>query len=498
MSKNTTSAYYSQTSSRKPSSRTAAYSIDARLWSHEHGERALEVFDFQTVKSMSSPSGSWSLSFDADATGIDPLDIEDDDWCAIAVADSVAKTNDLLMFGAVDGARRNIKTDENSGANTTTGRLNGRDFGKAFEVHDVLFDTFLARAEPVLPGLVDHRKFAALIDLVQAGQLQYPHLTMSTLIAGLVGGEAGWFFLPEAFGVRCLFDALGFEGHVPIGNVIQLGGYIPEGAQKLDPYLRSIFTTPYNELWYDLRPLSPEAFATPRGKLAGDFFKRYGCVPTIVYRDLPFFELGDEADPWFALERHIVSAAEVVDEDLGRSGAERYTLFSVRGPPWVPSSSTIATWSAAGGRIPAFQHAKSARSPIAGRSLSTDVARHGVRLLDLSDNLSPLAGSVGDNGERLSSIEHLATRTSNTYALYRNTPAVLSGTLRLSHLRPEIRIGTVVQFGNREFYVEQVQHTGRVDSRKALVTGETALTLMRGQRIDGETIAIEPRAWKSR
>lgn len=481
-----------------PSSRAYAFALDVSLWSHRGGFKELgpHALDFSCVKSLSSPSGQWSMSFDADRAGLDPLDIEDDDWIAIAIREQYRKTNDLLTLGLVDGSRRGWKTDERNGVTTRAGRLTGRDFGKAFETHDVLFDSALQFAEPILPGLVDAAKFQTLTDLIQTGQLQAPGQTLFDLLGVLVGDDVGWFYAPNTYGVRSLANLVAVQSDVTQGNVIQLGTYVPESPQKLDPYLRSIFSTPFTEFFYDLRPTGDTTHKVDLTSSAGSFLDPFGVVPTVVFRRVPFFELDETSDAWFNLESHYVEPSEVLDEDLGRSGSERFTLFSVRAPPFAPTA-TLGAWGASGGKVPAFEHDKSPDSPIKGRRLSTDVARHGVRLLDVSDALAPLAGTDGQTGERVTPPAWIAQRTAGLYQLYRNTPGTIAGTIKLAHLRPEIRVGSLISYDERDFYVEQVEHAGRVDGRSGLLAGETSLTVVRGQRFDPPPTASAPRPWTS-
>lgn len=481
-----------------PSSRAYAFAVDVSLWRHGAGFLALgpHVFDFSCVKSLSSPSGQWSVSFDADRAGIDPLDIVDDDWIAIAIREQFAKTNDLLTLGLVDGTRRGWRTDERNGVTTRTGRLTGRDFGKAFESHEVLFDSALQLAEPILPGLVDAAKFQTLTDLIQTGQLQAPGQTLFDLLGVLIGDDTGWIYAPTAYGVKSLANLIAVQSDVMQGNVIQLGTYTPESPQKLDQYLRSIFATPFTEFFYDLRPTGDTTHKVDLTPSAGAFLAPFGVVPTVVFRRLPFFEVDTTSDAWFNLDGHAVEPSEVLDEDLGRSGSERFTMFSVRAPPFAPTA-TLGAWGASGGKVPAFEHDKSPDSPVKSRRLSTDVARHGVRLLDVTDALAPLSGTDGQTGERVTPPEWIANRTAALYQLYRNTPGTIAGTIKLAHLRPEIRVGSRLQYDEREYYIEQVEHSGRFDGRSGLLLGETTLTVMRGQRFDPPPTATSPKPWTS-
>jgi len=487
-----------------PSSRAFAFALDATLWSHRKGARQLgpHAFDFSVVKSLSSPSGQWSFSYDAASARLDPLDIEDDDWMGLAIREQFAKTNDLLMFGPVDGSRRGIKTDDRTGIMTPSGRLTGRDHGKPFEVHDVVFNEFLQLAEPVLPGLIDAAKFSALTDLIHANQLTTPGMALFQLLSTLVGSDDGWYYLPQAFGVKALSNLIAVESDVTDGQLVQLGTYTPEGAQKLDQYLRSLFLTPFTEFFYDLRPYSDTTHKIDLEPGAGAFFEQFGVIPTVVFRQIPFVELTSQgsgatmSDAWFNLDTHYVEPSEVLDEDLGRSGSERFTMFSVRAPPFAPSA-TLGAWGASGGRIPAFDFEKSALSPIKGRSLAVDVAKHGLRVLDVSDGLAPLTGSTGATGERAPALEWLAERTASLYQLYRAIPGMVDGTIKLAHLRPEIRPGTRLEYDGREYYVEQVEHGGRVDGGSGLLVGETSLTVVHGTPIGEQREITSPRAWKA-
>lgn len=466
-----------------------SHALQVHLWSHDQGYRELgaHALDFSTVKSIASPAGQWSVSLDGDS--VDAFGVGDDDWIGLVVEERLRRTQDLVVLGLVDGARRSWRADTDRGSPTRTARLAGRDFGKAFETHEILFDPHLQFAEPLLPGLIDPARFASLVDLIHTGQQVPPAQTAFDLLGILIGD--GWYYAPSTFGVRSLTNTLAVEATVFNGNVVQLGTYVPEGAQKLDPYLRSLLVTPFTELFYDLRPVGTGS-KLDLNVTAGAFLDSLGVQPTVVFRPLPFYELDAESDAWFNLDLYHVAPSEVLDEDLGRSGSERFTLFSARAPIFAPSA-TMALWGSSGGRIPAFEHEQTA-----GRRLATEVARHGVRLLDVTDGLAPLVPSAGLTGELSPSLEWLAARTAALYQLYRATPSTVSGTLRLAHLRPEIRIGCRVQYDGREYYVHQVEHSGSVDPRSGLLTGQTSLTLVRGQPYDPVPTAEAPRPWRTR
>lgn len=444
--------------------------------------------DFSTVKSVAAPSGQWSVSVDPAA--VDVLKLSDDDWFGIGVLETMRRSRDLLSFGLVDGSRRTARTDPRTAATEWTGRLSGRDFGKAFEVHDVLSNPHLQLAAPVLPGLIDPARFGALVDLIHSGQQGPPSQAAFDLLSILVGGDDGWFHAPVSYGASSLGALLALESNVFNGSVVQLGTYVPEAAQKLDPYLRSLFVTPFTEWFYDLRPIG-SGNKLDLGQTFGAYLDGYGVAPTVVFRNLPFFEVDPESDEWFGLDLHYVDPSEISDEDLGRSGSERFTLFSARGPIFSPTAS-LALWGASGGRVPAFEF-----SGTGARPLSSDVARHGVRLLDVVDGLSPLTPANGLTGERTTPLDSIVERTDSLYRLYRNSPSTVSGTLRLNLLRPEIRIGTRAQYDGREYYVHQVEHSGSIDRRSGLLTGQTSLTIVRGQLYDPPPDAESPRAWRT-
>lgn len=487
-----------------PSSRSFAFALDVNLWSHKLGARQLgpHAFDFSVVKSLSSPSGQWSLSYNAADARLNPLDVEDDDWVSIAIREQFRKTNDLLMFGPVDGSRRAIKTDDRTGAMTPSGRLTGRDHGKSFEVHEILYNEFLQLAEPVLPGLIDPAKFSALANQVHSNQNIPPGAALFNLLTELIAQDDGWFYLPRSFGTRALSNLIAVESDVFDGNLVQINTYTPEGSQKLDPYLRSLFSTPFTEFFYDLRPYTDVTHKLDLTPNLGSFFTPFGVIPTVVFRQLPFVELEAQgsgstmADTWFSLDTHHVEPSEVLDEDIGRSGSERFTIFSSRAPIFC-ADATLGAWGSSGGKVPAFDFEKSDLSPFKGRELAMDVAKHGIRLLDVTDGLAPLKGLQGDTGERGPVLAWLAARTASLYQLYRETPGMADGTIKLAHLRPEIRPGTRLEYDGYEYYIEQVEHGGRVDAGSGLLVGETSLTVVHGSPIDVQREITSPRPWKA-
>lgn len=451
----------------QPQGQVSSYQLEVTLWQHRTGatiplQRA--VLDGQAVKGIASASGSWNLTLGVRSLPISWDSIEDDDWLGIVLRDVASNTEHLLSWGLVDAARYRRRTDEQAKPIITCA-LHGRDFGKAFESSDLLYDSYLQNAAPLIPGIIDRARYQALVDAVQVNRQLKPAEAVRRTLAILT---PGWWYLPKQLGGgQTLGDMLHVRSDVELGQVLNLGGYVPNGTQKLDPYLRRTFATPFHEWWYDLAPATAPVQAA-RAAAAPAFLSRFGLVPTVHFRNIlsPFHD-GTGA--------HTIAPWEELEVDLGTSGAERFTLFATSGPAWA-ASLTMGTWAQGGGRLPMFEHAADTLNPTPSRTFAGEIARHGLRVLDVSDQLAPTS-RYGQ--EQKVPLEWILERTRQLFELYSVLPRCYSGTITVSRLRPEIRVGDRVVHRGRGYQVAQVQHGFQV-GQNAAVVGQTMVAVTKG------------------
>ena len=459
----------------------SSYQLEAVLWSHRHNSQiplTASVLDVQAAKSMAT-SGSWSLNLGASRLPIPWFEIEDDDWIGISARELGTGREHVLAWGLVDSSRYRKRTGEQAETIVNVA-VQGRDFGKAFEVDELLFDVYLQNAAPQIPGLINQGRYNALVNAVQTNRQATPGAAVRRILEILLPGR---WFMPAPLGQgKALGDVLNLATDVELGQILNLAGYVPNGTQKLDAYLRRIFSTPFHEWFYDLRPAAASGAPIATGAVP-PYLKRFDLVPTVVYRNLlsPYHD-GTGA--------HTIETWEEGDVDIGRSGAERFTMFAASGPAWN-AQLTLGLWGQGGGRLPMFDHGADALAPDKARTFATMIARHGLRTLDVHDETAPTS-QYGP--ERKVPIEWIAERTEQLYRHYSNIPRAMSGTIEVTRLRPEIRLGDRVVHRGIGYQVAQVQHVASVGTT-ALLMGRTTVAVVKGMPVGMKAPAI-PAPWK--
>jgi len=388
--------------------------------------------------------------------------------------------------------------------------LTGRDFQKAFMSSELAAAPFFFRIDPPVPGTFPLSKITAAIETFIKGAQGPPHDTLlhilKVALINDVNKEVFWWQLPAGLRGTDLARALHFSANVTHGRVFLRSGYQPKGRVPMDTFLRSPMVTPFTEWFYDLRAENDEYPQPLQGIREADtvvdpvrrspyvtpISNRWPEVPTLVYRDHPF-----DSNDWFKLPLHTVLLNETISDDLGTSGAERYTAFSVT-TKWWSDQRQAGLYQDSKGRIPIMEYDGNAvddsgagsevfASGVTGEGGATAssrannefghaIERHGLRWLEVHNQ-----HATPDKGTHTKTqLEQVVEQTERLYRWYSDLPEYLSGSVQLAHIRPEIRIGERVQYDGRQYYIQGVRHTLGVNDTGGQVDGSTSLILSRG------------------
>lgn len=491
------SVYPSQDSSPFiPNRGTKARQID---WDVRKTEAS--IIQFQWVKQMGQPAGSWSMVMKAnpqyDTSGLlwegvvfDDQMISDGDWVDIAVLRNGIRIP--ICRGIIDSVRK--KTVSVRGATAATYMITGRDHGAFFE-YPLTWNNIFART--ISEGVSG---FATNKLKIVGGR---PDQLFSALIAGWFKGNtnAGQWILPQALSDltglvdKKLFDLLevvtfnfakGQQGLRGLRINEQLWTV---GEQSLFQTLAQWTNPILNEVWFDLLP--PGEFLPPHGLagfLSNKFFDR-GKLPTIaevlgeseaqtissqnkkfgaiaaIIRERPFpnRELKKES-MWFHLPTWVIPTWLLTEVDLGRGGAQRYNLFDMitdfgLGPQGEQQALAKPQWR------------------------KDDISKRGLRTYQPT---TPFLGPDKKGfGEWFDEREKWLNLLVDWFA---PNPYLLQGTVTVKTPLPEIRIGHRVILDNGDpkqqiqAYVEGVSIAFSAPTTGSGAAGQTQLILTRGFR----------------
>lgn len=349
--------------------------------------------------------------------------IADDDWVDIVFFKHGEPHH--VMRGLVDDVRRS-RTVGGTGATQTTYTITGKCFQKVWESTQMWFDR--ATAENLGGGL-EYRVVGVPLNKPPLEVVEAYLYGFLQELANL--GRANWELPPTIPGVSgTILDALSITGEDnPYGSALnrrsvnpnfsQAGGNLWDLATEwCDPMFCELFT--------DLRSVPNEKY----GEMA------------IYYRIKPFPNLalapsGLDAPFYTVIPKYIVPRQQIVSDDLGRSGAERFNAF-------VVGMQTQQEWAASQVEL---------TRPLWNPS---DMLRHGKRTFDVNTKY------VAENNDLMGMSSAMRELVRDWYAI---NPYLLSGTMELGVGRPDIRVGgRLVIPGQTEesqetYYVESVSHS---------------------------------------
>ena len=476
------------------------------------------IVGWHTHKSLGEPAGTFRLTLKPtsaiDGIWFDALDrIDDDDWVSMGAIDETGRRW-VVMLGMVDQVQR----ARSGQAGATTFTISGRDIGKALTRTDILDMPWLG---------VDLAKgfgsAAEATDAVNALPTKSPgHLLRRVATYCLAGdtyrGPRRLWGVPQTMefppvegatvvdrDIRQLSDVLDLRHvrldlrgimpgqlAVPIG-VGQGGGLWNWATQVANGVL--------NELHYDLiahpgREGDPNAYI-----MAGNGAVAAPVSPSLRLRERPFPTLQSTpagpdgvsgSDRWRSLPVTELDERDLESYTMAHAGAERFDWFLLEGGGMDLTARGLAAQIAGqSGDVAAWDAIPSV--------LLGEAERHGLqRMQQASSFFDP-------NAARPEDFELAVAWTRLIRDWYAPNGRFLSGTAKLPHLAPGIRIGERLRVVNvragrqtfiEEAYVEGVEHSGTMRPDGSAETGTTVM-LTRGWRLDpgGPDYAGAVEAW---
>lgn len=455
--------------------------ISMRVMSHDYGPADLTAH-LTSIHVTTSISGGcqWSATIYLDAGDLPPKwrdstsdeRMADGDWVYIKTQ------RHMLVFGFIDAVRR-ARTALSDGRIETTYTLNGSGFERAFIRGELMMSPFLFAVDPPIPGLIRADSLSRFANLKVSGRIHPPHDSLLKTIRTIIedkktATETGiWSKAPEGAGVTGLYHAMHYAANVTEGKTFVRGGYMRSGKQTIDLQLKEAWHHGFTEWFYDLRsadmaiqPMKAyDAVNADRREIRG-VGPEHTEVPTLIYRLVPFAKT-----EWEMLPMRELVMEEVSADDLGVNGAERYNAYTTSNN-WYNTQQMQGVWEASGGRMPVFDR--------------ESIERYGLRWLEMHDKMAPSDMSSGleiDHG-------HIIERTQQLHGWFGGLPRWWSGTVRIAHMREDIRIGERLSYDGREYYIESVTHTGNVGEEGSIV-GDTVLAINRG-RLVGDYPTLPP------
>ena len=424
------------------------------------------LFSVSTDKGMGNPTGSFVVQLKPSKKAQDIFDsLVDDDWVDISFFRHDRKWHTIR--GLIDEIRMS-KIVSGTGATSTMYTITGRDFSKIWDTTPIWFapwaNDFVTKAiaNRILgptaevwghPGNVVKSICKSFLEEIanQAGpNWALPEGMPGVDSSGILSGD----------NIKFQTEAPYFQ-NIPARksfnlNFMQMNGTLWTLAQQLsDPG--------FTEFFMDLVP-------------DGDIFsqKNKSGIPvsetdtqmTIILRDRPFPVVDSDllgigySDQWESLPKYKIPKQQIISQDIGKSGIERYNAFL---------TTALINQELQRGNTPSL---------LAPLLHTNEIAKHGLRRMDVQAATSP---AIDENIiDFVALAEHQRRLMRDWYAL---NPHMLSGSLDLAVVRPEIRIGSRVQVEQHvsqveeNYYVEQVTHNWTFGS-----SAKTTLGITRGWR----------------
>ena len=375
-----------------------------------------------------------------------------------------------VLWGIVDSISENV-TRGDTGQRTETYTVTGRDFGKAFEDTKTIVNLFAAADLDIFKGLLSAYNINPPIGS--------PDLVVKQII-DLWLGNAGLgnqqYQLPgslaDVAGAKSLFDAINFEtiqtmdaGH---GETLDMTVLSPDqqGGQALWDTLQQYSNGLINEMWVDLAPATPHSQRSIGRNTA---FADDTWLPAFYLRERRF-RTQDDTSLWDNTLLHVLERGDVRNRQLAKGGASnRYNYWVLHGGVLgdqyraQPLTHSLGVEPFKPGAIPIINL----------QSMQT----HGIRPYVATTNFLPFFKGGEEKRDFITLAANWLKRLHDWYGV---APFQLSGTMTLSRMHPEIRIGQRVREqradGTVTYYVEGVDHHWSYPG-----AGSTTLTLTHGQ-----------------
>jgi hypothetical protein len=394
-----------------------------------------------TQKMLGAASGSFTIDIKPSLAAANLFQhICDDDWVDIVFYRHSQPWH--VMRGLIDEIRRN-RSVGGSGATTRSYTLTGRDFAKIWEITPVWFSpcgdkdmvsdawaTMIFQAIPSLRGTPPEAVKAFLWNFMEA-------VTVTAGVnwempAGMPNG-GGSFLKWVQFNDNHYYNTPARKSFNP--NFLDPNNTLWATAQQhADPAFVEVYADMLPDGGpFDARLQSGEPLAPKDARM------------TVVVRDRPFPVVDPLIDSWpiswDAVPQFTVFRQQIVTDNVGRSGLERFNAF------FVASQLHQEAFG---------QNSLNILTPLVDFQ---SLHRHGLRRFDVQSSMSP------DQLDFSKLCEQQRRIAKDWHCL---NPYFLSGTINLGIGRPDIKIGCKVRIpgehGERDqetYYIESVGHNWR-------------------------------------
>jgi len=403
--------------------------------------RSPALVSVSTQKTLGAPSGSFQLDLKPSKSAFELFKhVCDDDWIDITFYRKNQPWH--VMRGLVDEIRRNQAVG-GTGATVEAYTLSGKDFAKIWEITPIWFSPYMTN--DIIADATAMSIFNAMPKIQGA-----PNVAVKTYLWDFMNAiktRAGidWD-MPSSMpngGGNFLSWVKYFEDHFQNtpkrkcfnANFMEMNGTLWATAQQhSDP----VFTELYADLFPDGDPFSPKLEA-------GEPLLPKDTQMAVVMRDRPFPIVDPAIDAynqdWDNLPLFIVPRQQIVTNNVGRSGLERFNAFY---------TASMLHQEAFGG------NSLDIIVPLIDNS---SIHRHGLRRFDVQSSVAPDESNLD-----FSKLCYQQRRILKDWHCL--NPYFLSGTLSLGMGRPDIKIGCRVRIpgarGEEEqetYYLESVGHT---------------------------------------
>lgn len=479
---------------------------------HRHRGPAVDasayVQSMNTRCELAGPEGTWQVVLKRRVVAVDGAHLPDmawgdlvapGDWVTLGFDDTHHRWP--VMLGNVD--RVHVSVQATAGKRVETYTVEGRDHGKALTTTDILILPQLAAPAGFDPAVDLLPYFRSLDRVFKSGALITPDEVVPALLYFFLGTETRQGFEREAAPMWRLPPSIYVyrsdrpEGDVravagaPLGDLLEvatepLDGRIllgetfsvPSGGQKLWQALADYANPEICEFYVDLLPVGFSGRATSPEDYTESEDGSTVMVPTVVLRQRPFpsearlkarlagYQVRSAAsgtERWSRLPWTEIDERMLMSEDLSRSDGERFNFWLTLAPAAYGSNPYTLALGAGRGLLPLLDNASA--------------EAYGWRRREISSPFLPTNPEVptGDG--------YLFTSLLRDW--YAHNPELWSGSLRLAHMLPGVRVGEKLHVRRNDgairetFYVEGVEHDWQASPGGAL-TGTTTLTVTRG------------------
>lgn len=415
------------------------------------------ITGFSSSKQMGEPAGTFTLTLKKpkEMTTRQYSDLWSDpegNWVLIqAVIDG--EPHDV-MLGVIDAVTDGVERSE-LGTRSETYQIHGRDFGKIFAETVCLFDAMLGKS------LDQYSEVANIIGArsINATPAQLLKLILKVWLFNKASSFAfnlPWE-LPPGMGGLAFANLLSTSGIQAMtrdkhGSVSDMTLLNPDGQIPLWDLMQSVSNGVMNELFVDL-------------KWDG---KKTGLVPTVTLRER-MFPTSTSYGVWEGISTFTVQRRDVQRRQLAKGGAgNRYNFWSVT--PVGAQGAALYNQIAKSGAVTGLPGSV----PIINR---LSLKRYGLRK---NTNETPFIPYGADD---IDWAQLGVDWTKKIFDWYSVSPLQVSGTIGLTRIFPEIRIGMRLiesrTDGDMSYYVEGVEHSWGYPG-----TGSTSVTVTRGQPKD--------------